>query len=61
MCVRVHSLKATRELSCQGPEHLKPPSYRPITYRGAVPGLPESCCVGLGQPTTPAADRERLA
>ncbi len=39
--VRVQSLKATHVLSCQGPEHLKPPSYRPLTYCGVVPGLPE--------------------
>ncbi len=54
MYVRVQSLKATRVLSCQGPEHLKPPRYRPLTYRGAVPGLPESCSVAFGQPNTPA-------
>ncbi len=54
MYVRVQSLKATRVLSCQGPEHLKPPSHRPLTYRRAVPGLPESCCVALEQPTTPS-------
>ncbi len=49
MCVRVHvqSLTAIRVLSCLGPEHLEPFSYRPLTYRGAVPGLPESCCVAL--------------
>ncbi len=29
-------------------------------YHGAVPGLPESCCVALGQPITPATKRERL-
>ncbi len=39
---------------------LKPSSYRPLTYHGAVPGLPEPCCVALGQPITPAAKRERL-
>ncbi len=60
MCVHVQSLTATRVLSRLGPEHPKPPSYRPLTYRGAVPGLPESCCVARGQPTTPAAKRERL-
>ncbi len=60
MCVRVQSLKVTCVLSCQGPEQLKPPSYRPLTYHGAVLGLPESCCVALGQSTTPAAKRERL-
>ncbi len=60
MCVRVQSLAATRVLSCLGPEHLKLSSYRPLTYHGAVPGLPESCCVALGQPITPAAKRERL-
>ncbi len=57
MCVRVQSLKATRVLSCLGPEYLKPPSYRPLTYHGAVPGHPESCCAALGQPNTPAAKR----
>ncbi len=41
-------------------EQLKPHIHRPLTYRRAVPGLPESCCVALGQPTTPAAKRERL-
>ncbi len=60
MCVCVQSLKATRVHSYQGQEHLKPPRYRPLTYRGAVPGLPESCCVALGQPNTPAAKRQRL-
>ncbi len=57
MCVRVQSLTAARVLSCLGPEHLK---YWPLTYHGAVPGLPESYCVVLGQPITPAAKRERL-
>ncbi len=60
MCVRVQSLTATHVLSHLGPEHLKPPSYRPLTYRRAVPGLPESCCVSLVQPITPAAKRERF-
>ncbi len=60
VCVRVQSLTAIRVLSCLGPEHLEPFSYRPLTYHGAVPGLPESCCVALGQPITPAAKRERL-
>ncbi len=60
MHVHVQSLTATRVLSCLGPERLKPHSYRLQTYRGAVPGLPESCCVALGQPTTPATKRERL-
>ncbi len=48
-------LRATRILSCHGPEHLKPTSYRPLTYRRAVSGLPECCCVALGQPISPAA------
>ncbi len=39
MCVRVQSLKATRVLSCLGPEHLNPSSYRPLTYHGAISGL----------------------
>ncbi len=60
VCVRVQSLTATRVLSCLGPEHLNPPSYQPLTYRRSVAGLPESCCVAFGQPTTPAAKRERL-
>ncbi len=33
-CVRVQSLTATHVLSCLGPEHLKPPSYWPLTYHG---------------------------
>ncbi len=60
MCVRVQSLTATRVLACLGPEHLKRSSYRPLTYPGAVPGLPESCRVALGQPIAPAAKRKRL-
>ncbi len=60
MCVHVQSLTATRVLSRLGPEHLKPPSYRPLTYRGAVPGLPESGCVVFGQPIIPATKRKRL-
>ncbi len=52
--------QATHVLACLGPEHLTPPSYRPLTYHGAVPGLPECCYVALGQPTTPAAKREHL-
>ncbi len=55
MCVRVQSLTAIRVLSCLGPELLEPFSYRPLTYHGAVPGLPESCCVALVQPIIPAA------
>ncbi len=54
------TLNYTIVLSRLGPEHLKPPSYRPLNYRGAVPDLPESCCVELGQPTTAAAKTERL-
>ncbi len=60
VCVRVQSLKATRVLSCLGSEHLKPSSYRPLTSHGAILGLPEFCCVALGQPITPAMKRERL-
>ncbi len=60
MCVRVQPLTATRVLSGLGPEHLKPPSYPPLTYRGALPGLLESCCIVLGQRTTPTAKSERL-
>ncbi len=48
VCVHVCSLMATRVLSCLGPEHQKPLSSRPLTYRGAVLGLPEPCCVALG-------------
>ncbi len=53
----VQSLTAIRVLSCLGPEHLEPFSYRPLTYHGAVPGIPESCCVALVQPITPAAKK----
>ncbi len=61
VCVYVCSRsRAIRVLSCLGPEHLEPSGYRPLTCHGAVPGLPESCCVALGQPITPAAKRERL-
>ncbi len=45
VCVRVQSLTTTRVLSRLGREHQKPPSYRPLTYSGAVLGLPEPCCV----------------
>ncbi len=50
MCVRVQSLTATRVLSRLGPEHLKSSSYRPLTYHGAVPGLPEHAVLRLVSP-----------
>ncbi len=59
MCVCVQSLTATRVLSRLGPEHLKPPSYLPLTYCGAVPGLPEPCCLALGQLAYPSYREER--
>ncbi len=41
-------------------ESRTPEPSQPNLYRGATPGLPESCCVALGQHTTPTAKRERL-
>ncbi len=55
----VHVCMCVRVLLCLGPEHLKPHSYRPLTYHGAIPGLTESCCVALVWPIAPAAKRER--